>query len=76
MSLGLVSRENICRPWAYPLPDRNAPSEGKKTVLLQIPWFVKPPELNADTDEQPRLKRFPLDKYVYHRTWSTNGKYN
>ena len=38
-----------------------------------IPWE----ELNAGTDEQPRLQDFyPLDNYVYHRTWTTNGKYN
>lgn len=37
-----------------------------------IPWE----ELNAGTDEQARLQDFPIDNYVYHRTWTTNGKYN
>ncbi|KAK5436744.1 hypothetical protein LTR34_002375 [Exophiala xenobiotica] len=37
-----------------------------------MPWE----ELNAGTDEQQRLQDFPLDSYVHHRTWTTNGKYN
>lgn len=37
-----------------------------------IPWE----EMNGGTDEQPRLADFELDKYVYHRTWVTHGKYN
>ncbi|OQU96985.1 Ring hydroxylating alpha subunit catalytic domain-containing protein [Cladophialophora immunda] len=36
------------------------------------PWE----ELNGGIDEQARLADFPLDDYVYHRTWTTNGKYN
>lgn len=37
-----------------------------------IPWE----QLNKESDEQPRLNDFALDDYVYHRTWTTNGKYN
>lgn len=37
-----------------------------------IPWE----QMNGGTDEQPRLDDFDIDKYVYHRTWVTNGKYN
>ncbi|KAJ3532968.1 hypothetical protein NM208_g8198 [Fusarium decemcellulare] len=37
-----------------------------------IPWE----ELNAGTDEQQRYKDFDLDRYVYERTWTTNGRYN
>lgn len=37
-----------------------------------IPWR----ELNEGTDQQPRLQDFDLDKYVYHRTWTTEGSYN
>lgn len=37
-----------------------------------IPWE----ELNAGTDEQPRLEDFSLDDYEYYRTWTTHGKYN
>lgn len=37
-----------------------------------IPWE----KMNGGTDEQPRLNDFALDNYVYHRTWTTNGKYN
>lgn len=37
-----------------------------------IPWE----DLNGGTDDQPRLSDFPLDDYDYHRTWTTNGKYN
>lgn len=37
-----------------------------------IPWAT----LNGGTDEQPRLKDFNIDDYIYHRTWTTNGKYN
>ena len=37
-----------------------------------IPWE----KLNGGSDEQPRLKDFSLDDYVYHRTWTTNGRYN
>ncbi|KAL4795619.1 Rieske [2Fe-2S] iron-sulfur domain-containing protein [Aspergillus venezuelensis] len=33
-------------------------------------------KMNGGTDEQERLKDFSLDEYVYHRTWTTNGKYN
>lgn len=37
-----------------------------------VPWE----ELNGGTDDQPRLGDFNLDNYVYHRIWTTNGKYN
>ncbi|KAL1847984.1 hypothetical protein Daus18300_013744 [Diaporthe australafricana] len=37
-----------------------------------MPWET----MNGGTDEQPRLGDFTLDNYVYHRTWTTNGKYN
>lgn len=37
-----------------------------------MPWET----MNGGTDEQPRLGDFALDNYVYHRTWTTNGKYN
>lgn len=37
-----------------------------------VPWEA----LNDGSDTQPRLADFPIDEYVYHRTWVTHGKYN
>ncbi len=140
---------NVCRHRAYPLIDKDAPDEGKRSILscgyhgwhssqLTLPPFMglvkangvgwsynldgkltKAPKfddlqdfdaaeyslfkihthvdkigfvwvnldsaetptipwdkMNGGTDEQPRLDDFNLDEYVYHRTWTTNGKYN
>lgn len=137
---------NVCRHRAYPLIDKDAPTEGKRSILscgyygkyyssvnsklsttdpfpkgwsynlngnlTKAPKFEELPEfdrseydlfkihthvdkvgfvwinldssenpvawedLHGGTDEQPRLVDFSLDKYVYHRTWTTNGKYN
>ncbi|KAL4943161.1 hypothetical protein BDV06DRAFT_221500 [Aspergillus oleicola] len=119
---------NVCRHRAYPLIDKHAPNEGKRSILScgyhgwsydldgkltkapefddmegfnagdyslfrihthvdktgfiwvnfdaaetpSIPWE----RMNGGTDEQPRLSDFSLDDYIYHRTWTTNGKYN